>query len=46
VGASSSARCCAKQGCARDVVVSEAETLFYASRSDGTSQARILRTKD
>jgi len=35
-----------EHGCARDVVVSEAETLIYASRSDGPSQARILRTKD
>ncbi len=32
--------------CQADVVVAEAETLIYASRSDGPAQARIFRIKD
>lgn len=33
-------------GCQADVVVSEAETFIYASRSDGPAQARIFRIKE
>jgi opine dehydrogenase len=33
-------------GCAADVTVAEAETLVYASRSDGPAQARIFRIKE
>jgi len=33
-------------GCAADVTVAEAETLIYASRSEGPVQARIFRIKD
>jgi opine dehydrogenase len=33
-------------GCAAEVIVSEAETFIYASRSDGPAQARIFRIKD
>ncbi len=32
--------------CTADVVVSEAETFIYASRSDGPAQARIFRIKE
>jgi opine dehydrogenase len=32
--------------CAADVTVAEAETLIYASRSEGPTQARIFRIKD
>jgi opine dehydrogenase len=31
---------------AQDVIVAEAETLIYASRSDGPAQARIFRVKE
>jgi len=34
------------QSCLANVTVSEAETLIYASRSDGPAQARIFRIKD
>lgn len=34
------------QGCQADVTVAEAETLIYASRSEGPAQARIFRIKD
>ncbi len=34
------------QGCKADVTVAEAETLIYASRSEGPAQARIFRIKD
>ncbi|MBC7250359.1 MAG: NAD/NADP octopine/nopaline dehydrogenase family protein [Anaerolineae bacterium] len=34
------------QGCRADVMVAEAETLIYASRSEGPAQARIFRIKD
>lgn len=34
------------QGCTADVTLAEAETLIYASRSDGPAQARIFRIKD
>ncbi len=33
-------------GCQADVAVAEAETLIYASRSEGPAQARIFRIKD
>jgi opine dehydrogenase len=33
-------------GCSADVVIAEAETLIYASRSDGPAQARIFRIKE
>jgi opine dehydrogenase len=32
--------------CTADVIVAEAETFIYASRSDGPAQARIFRIKD
>jgi len=35
-----------KNGCQRQVIVSEAETLIYASRSEGPVQARIFRIKE
>ena len=35
-----------KSGCTADVVVSEAETLIYASRSEGPAQSRIFRIKE
>lgn len=35
-----------ESGCKADVVVAEAETFIYASRSDGPAQARIFRVKD
>jgi opine dehydrogenase len=34
------------QGCKAQVVVAEAETFIYASRSDGPAQARIFRIKE
>lgn len=34
------------RGCAVRVIVSEAETFIYASRSDGPAQARIFRIKE
>ncbi len=33
-------------GCTTDVIIAEAETFLYASRSDGPTQARIFRIKD
>ncbi|HEY5731043.1 MAG TPA: NAD/NADP octopine/nopaline dehydrogenase family protein [Anaerolineales bacterium] len=33
-------------GCTADVIISEAETFIYASRSDGPAQARIFRIKE
>ena len=33
-------------GCANGVMVAEAQTFIYASRSDGPTQARIFRIKD
>ncbi len=33
-------------GCTADVTIAEAETLVYASRSDGPAQARIFRIKE
>jgi opine dehydrogenase len=33
-------------GCKADVVIAEAETLIYASRSDGPAQARIFSIKE
>ena len=35
-----------EQGCQAEVIISEAETFIYASRSDGPAQARIFRIKD
>jgi len=35
-----------KNGCVKDVIVAEAETLIYASRSDGPALARIFRIKE
>jgi opine dehydrogenase len=35
-----------KSGCTADAVVSEAETLIYASRSEGPAQSRIFRIKE
>ncbi len=35
-----------EQGCEADVVLAEAGTFIYASRSDGPAQARIFRVKD
>jgi opine dehydrogenase len=34
------------QGCMVDVTIAEAETLIYASRSEGPAQARIFRIKE
>lgn len=34
------------QSCQADVIVAEAETLIYASRSEGPAQARIFRIKE
>ncbi len=33
-------------GCTADVILAEAETFIYASRSDGPAQARIFRIKE
>ncbi len=33
-------------GCSANVIISEAETFIYASRSDGPAQARIFRIKE
>ncbi len=35
-----------ERGCQADVTVAEAETLVYASRSEGPAQARIFRIKE
>jgi opine dehydrogenase len=35
-----------ESGCTTDVTVAEAETLIYACRSEGPTQARIFRVKD
>jgi opine dehydrogenase len=35
-----------ENGCTADVVVAEAETFIYASRSEGPAQARIFRIKE
>jgi opine dehydrogenase len=35
-----------QNGCSAKVIVAEAETLIYASRSDGPAQARIFRIKE
>ncbi|WP_333657282.1 NAD/NADP-dependent octopine/nopaline dehydrogenase family protein [Anaerolinea sp.] len=35
-----------RSGCQADVIVAEAETFIYASRSDGPAQARIFRIKE
>jgi len=35
-----------ENGCDKDVIIAEAETFIYASRSDGPAQARIFRIKE
>lgn len=35
-----------EEGAAPDIIVAEAQTFVYASRSDGPAQARIFRTKE
>ena len=35
-----------REGCKADIVLAEAETFIYASRSDGPAQARIFRIKE
>lgn len=35
-----------EQGCRTDVVLAEAQTFIYASRSDGPAQAHIFRSKE
>ncbi len=35
-----------REGCEADVIVAEAETLIYASRSEGPAEARIFRIKE
>lgn len=35
-----------ENGCTKDVIIAEAETFIYASRSDGPAQARIFRIKE
>lgn len=35
-----------REGCKADIVLGEAETFIYASRSDGPAQARIFRIKE
>ena len=35
-----------QNGCTADVIIAEAETFLYASRSDGPAQARIFRIKE
>jgi opine dehydrogenase len=35
-----------EKGCTADVIIAEAETFIYASRSDGPAQARIFRIKE
>lgn len=35
-----------ERGCQADMIIAEAETLIYASRSDGPAQARIFRIKE
>ena len=45
-GALEFAKVIRENGCKADVVVAEAETFIYASRSDGPAQARIFRIKE
>ena len=45
-GALEFVRVLSDNGCQADVTVAEAETLIYASRSEGPAQARIFRIKD
>jgi len=35
-----------EEGCPNDIIVAEAQTFIYASRSEGPAQARIFRIKD
>lgn len=45
-GAIEFAKVLREQNCHADVIISEAETFIYASRSDGPAQARIFRIKE
>jgi len=45
-GAIEVAKVLRENGCTADVIVAEAETFIYASRSDGPAQARIFRIKE
>ncbi len=45
-GALEFAKVIRENGCKADVIVAEAETFIYASRSDGPAQARIFRIKE
>ncbi len=45
-GAMEFVRVLQEQGCEADVTVAEAETLIYASRSEGPAEARIFRIKE
>lgn len=45
-GALEFARVLREKGCAADITIAEAETLIYASRSDGPAQARIFGIKE
>jgi len=45
-GALEFAKVLRERGCRADVTVAEAETLIYASRSEGPAQARIFRIKE
>ena len=45
-GAIEYAKALRDNGCHADVIVAEAETFIYASRSDGPAQARIFRVKE
>jgi opine dehydrogenase len=46
LGALEFARTLKREGCAEGVIVAEAETLIYASRSEGPALARIFRIKE
>ncbi len=46
LGAIEFAKVLRDNGCKAEVIVAEAETLIYASRSEGPSQAHIFRIKD
>lgn len=46
LGALEFRRALAAAGCTADIIIAEAQTFIYASRSDGPAQARIFRTKE
>ena len=46
VGAIEFSKVIRDNGCTADVIVAEAETFIYASRTDGPAQARIFRIKE